>query len=68
MPNAKPSQNPAQNVQMGSLKPSLVGLLLYVPFNSYGHVRMVSSPNHTFFLGTLDQAFNQYFVNIYYAQ
>ena len=28
-------------------------LMLYVPVNSYGHVRMVSSPNHTFFLGNL---------------
>ena len=33
------------------------GLLLYVPVNSYD-VRMVSSPNHTFFLGTLEQAVN----------
>ena len=29
-------------------------LLLYVPVNSYGHVRTVSSPNHTFFLPKLD--------------
>ena len=27
----------------------------YAPVNSYGHVRMISSPNHTFFsLGKLD--------------
>ena len=31
------------------------GLLLYIPVNSYGHVRMVSSPNHIFFLGKLGQ-------------
>ena len=29
----------------------LVGLILYVPVNSYGHFRTVSSPNHTLFLG-----------------
>ena len=40
------------------------GLLLDVQVNSYCHVRMVSSPNHTFFLGKLDQAVNQYFVHI----
>ena len=27
------------------------GLLLYVPGNSYGHVGMVNSSNHTFFPG-----------------
>ena len=27
--------------------------------NSYGHCGMVSSPNHTFFLGKLEQAVNQ---------
>ena len=32
----------------------LFGLVLYVPVNSYGHGRTVSSPNHTFFLGKLD--------------
>ena len=32
----------------------LFGLMLNVPVNSYGHVRTVSSPNHTFFLGKLD--------------
>ena len=42
----------------------LVGLLLYIPVNSYGHVGMVSSPNHIFFLGKLEQAVNQYFVHI----
>ena len=25
------------------------GLVLYAPVNSYGHVGMVSSPNHTFY-------------------
>ena len=32
--------------------------------NSYGHCGTVSSPNHTFFLGRLEQAVNQYFVHI----
>ena len=32
--------------------------MLYVPVNSYGHVGKVSSPNHIFFLGKLDQAFD----------
>ena len=32
--------------------------------NSYGHGGTVSSPDHTFFLGKLEQAFNQYFVHI----
>ena len=27
---------------------SLFGLMFYVPANSYGHVEMVSSPNHNF--------------------
>ena len=27
--------------------------------NSYGHCGMVSSPNHTYFLGKLEQAVNQ---------
>ena len=39
-------------------------LFLYVPVNSYGHAGMVSSPYHTFFLGKLEQAVNQYFVHI----
>ena len=42
----------------------LFGLLLYVPVKSYVHVETVSSPNHIFFLGILDQAVNQYFVHI----
>ena len=29
----------------------LLGLMLNVPVNSYGHDGTVSSPNHTFFLG-----------------
>ena len=32
--------------------------------NSNGHDGTVSSPNHTFFLGKLEQAFNQYFMHI----
>ena len=32
--------------------------------NSYGIRRTVSSPNHTFFPGKLEQAVNQYFVHI----
>ena len=36
-------------------------LMLNVSVNSYGHVGMVSSPNHTFFLSKLDLAVNQYF-------
>ena len=32
----------------------LVGLMLSIPVNSYGHVGTVSSPNHSFFLGKLD--------------
>ena len=43
---------------------SLFGLVLYVPVYSYSHVGTVSSPNHTFFLGKLDLAVNQYFMNI----
>ena len=35
-----------------------------VPGNSYGHVGTVSSPNHSFFPGKLEQAVNQYFVHI----
>ena len=41
-----------------------VRLFLYVPVNRYGHVKKVSSPNHTLFLGKLDKAVNQYFVHI----
>ena len=37
--------------------------LVYVPVNSYGHGRTVSSPNHTF-LGKLEQEANQYFLHI----
>ena len=32
----------------------LFGLMLYIQVISYGHVGMVSSQNHTFFLGKLD--------------
>ena len=34
------------------------------PVNIYGQGGTVSSPNHTFFLGKLEQAVNQYFVHI----
>ena len=40
-------------------------LLLYVPVNSYGHGGTVSSHNHTFFLGKLEQAVNEYLVHIF---
>ena len=30
------------------------GLMLYILVNSYGHVGMLGSPNHTFFLSNLD--------------
>ena len=39
-------------------------LLLNVPINSYGHGETVSLPDHTFFLGKLEQVVNQYFVHI----
>ena len=39
-------------------------MLFYIPENSSGHVGTVSSPNHTFFLGKLEQAVNQYIVHI----
>ena len=32
----------------------LVGLMLYIPINSCGHVMLISSSNQTFFLGKLD--------------
>ena len=42
----------------------LFGVRFYVPVNSYGQLEIVSSPNHTFFLGKLDLSVNQYFVHI----
>ena len=36
----------------------MFGLMLYISFNSYGHVGTVSSPNHTFILGKLDNGAN----------
>ena len=33
----------------------LIGLRFYIPVNSDGHVKTVSSPNHTFFLDKLDK-------------
>ena len=44
--------------------PFFVFFLLNVLVTSYGHVGMVSSPNHTFFLGKLEEVVNQYFVHI----
>ena len=41
----------------------LFGFILYVTVNSYGHVKTVISPSHTF-LGKLEQAINQYLVHI----
>ena len=32
--------------------------------NRYGHGGTVSSPNHTFFLGKLEQTVNQFFLHI----
>ena len=43
---------------------SLHVLLLNVPVYSCGHVGKVSSPNHTFSLGKLEQVVNQFFVHI----
>ena len=42
----------------------LFGLMLKVAVNSYGHVRTVTSPKHTIFMGKLNLAVNQYFVPI----
>ena len=39
---------------LGSVGMDWFGLMLNVTVNNYGHVRMVSSPNHTFFLRKLD--------------
>ena len=39
-------------------------LLLMSQVNSYGHGGTVSLPNHTLFLGKLEQAVNMYFVHI----
>ena len=39
-------------------------LLLYVTIQHGGHGGTVSSPIHTFFLGKLEQAINQYFMHI----
>ena len=36
-------------LSMSKLKCFLFGLVLYVPVNSYGHVRTVTSPYHTFY-------------------
>ena len=36
------------------MKVALFGLRFYIPVNSYGHVKMVSSPYHNLFLGKLD--------------
>ena len=39
-------------------------LLLYVPSQQLWSLRDGQLPNHTFFLGKLEQAVNQYFVHI----
>ena len=39
-------------------------VLLPSQVNSYGHGGTFSSPNHTFFLGKLEPAVNQYFAHI----
>ena len=52
------------NILSQKMVSSLFVLLLYIIVNSYGHVGMVISPNHTFFLGKLEQTVNQYFVHI----
>ena len=41
-----------------------VFVALHSKVNSYGHGGTVSSLNHTFFMGKLEQAVNQYFVHI----
>ena len=57
----------SKNIIFLSLKIDFVlfGLKLNIQVNSYGHVGTVSSPNHTFSLGRLEQAVNQYFVHIF---
>ena len=42
----------------------VLGLMLNTPVNSYGHVGMVKSLNHPYFLGKLEKAGNQYLVGI----
>ena len=42
----------------------LFGLWFYIPFNSYGHVEMVSLPRPTFLGGKLALVVNQYSVHI----
>ena len=42
----------------------MFAVLIYVPVNSYGHFGMVSSPNHTLFLGKLEQAVKQYVLHL----
>ena len=41
-------------LQVSTKDVPLVGLILYLSVNSYGHVETVSSLNHTFFLSKLD--------------
>ena len=45
---------------------SVFGLRFYVPVNSYGHVEIVSSSNHTYFLDKLDKAVNQLYFYTYF--
>ena len=42
-----------KSLQGTSLFAILYGLRFYIPVHLYGHVEMVSFPNHTFFLGKL---------------
>ena len=53
-----------RNTPLDKLTGWLIGFLLYIPVNRYGHVGPVSSSNHTFYLGKLEQAVNQYFMHI----
>ena len=41
-----------------------VCFVVLCPKSTASHGGIVSSPNHTFFLGKLEQAVNQYFVHI----
>ena len=54
--------NKANKINTGN-NPLLFFVCLFCCFtsqvNSYGHCGTVSSPNHTFFLGKLEQAVNQ---------
>ena len=51
-------------VYKGLLAKTLVGLILYVSVNSYGHVETVSSPTHTFSKASLTKWFTNIFCHI----